>query len=118
MWKTSRMHTVYKKGDSTDKSNYRPLQMLSIPSKILKATVFRNIDNFINENGLSNENQWALIKGRSTEGLLTHLTDKWKIAPDNGNVEGVVFIDFKKAFDCVSSPRLQWLYTGVDKRLS
>ena len=118
LWKTSRMHTVYKKGDSTDKSNYRPLQMLSIPSKILKATVCRNIDNFINENGLSNENQWALIKGRSTEGLLTHLTDKWKIAPDNGNVEGVVFIDFKKAFDCVSSPRLQWLYTGVDKRLS
>ena len=102
LWKTSRMHTVYKKGDSTDKSNYRPLQMLSIPSNILKATVFRNIDNFINENGLSNENQWALIKGRSTEGLLTHLTDKWKIAPDNGNVEGVVFIDFKKAFDCVS----------------
>ena len=98
MWKTSRMHTVYKKGDSTDKSNYRPLQMLSIPSKILKATVCRNID----ENGLSNKNQWGLIKGRSTEGLLTHLTEKWKIALDNGNVVGVVFIDFKKAFDCVS----------------
>ena len=102
LWKTSRMHTVYKKGDSTDKSNYRPLQMLSIPSKILKATVCRNIDNFINENGLSNENQWGLIKGRSTEGLLTHLKEKWKIALDNGNVVGVVFIDFKKAFDCVS----------------
>ena len=27
---------------------------------------------------------------------------KWKIALDNGNVVGVVFIDFKKAFDCVS----------------
>jgi len=59
LWKTSRMHTVYKKGDSTDKSNYRPLQMLSIPSKILKATVCQNIDNFINDNGLSNENQWG-----------------------------------------------------------
>ena len=65
LWKTSRMHTVYKKGDSTDKSNYRPLRMLSIPSKILKATVCRNIDNFINENGLSNENQstkgWSFV---------------------------------------------------------
>ena len=101
-WKTSRMHTVFKKGDSTDKSNYRPLQMLSIPSKILEATVCRNIDSFISENGLSNENQWGFIKGRSTEGLLTHLTEKWKIALDNGNVVGVVYIDFKKAFDCVS----------------
>ena len=102
LWKTSRMHTVYKKGDSTDKSNYRPLQVLRIPSKILKATVCRNIDNFINENGLSNKNQWGLIKGRSTEGPLTHLKEKWKIALDKGNVVGVVFIDFKKAFDCVS----------------
>ena len=102
LWKTSRMYTVYKKGNSTDKSNYRPLQVLRIPSKILKATVCRNIDNFINKNGLSNKNQWGLIKGRSTEGLLTHLKEKWKIALDNGNVVGVVFIDFKKAFDCVS----------------
>ena len=29
---------------------------------------------------ISNENQWGFIKGRSTEGLLTHLTEKWKIA--------------------------------------
>ena len=33
---------------------------------------------------------------------MTHLTEKWKIALDNGNIVGVVFIDFKKAFDCVS----------------
>ena len=44
----------------------------------------------------------GIYKGKSTEGLLTYLTEKWKIALDNGNVVGVVFIDFKKAFDCVS----------------
>ena len=93
---------VYKKGGYMDKSNYRPLQMLSIPSKILKATVCRNIDNFIDENDLSNKNQWGLIKRRWTEGLLTHLTEKWKIELNNGNVVGILFIDFKKAFDCVS----------------
>ena len=95
-WKISWMHTVFKKGDSTYKSNYRPLQMLSIPSKILEATVCRNIDSFTNECGLCNENQWGFIKGKSTEGLLTYLTEKWKIGLDDGNVVGVVFIDFKK----------------------
>ena len=85
--------------------------MLSIPSKILKATVCRNIDNFINEIGLSNENQWWLIKRRSTEGLLTHLTEKWKIALDNENVVGIVFIDFKKAFDCVSHSSIPGLFS-------
>ena len=28
--------------------------------------------------------------------------EKWKTALDNGNIVSVVFIDFKKAFDCVS----------------
>ena len=36
------------------------------------------------------------------EGLSTHLMEKWKIALTNGNVVSVTFIDFKKAFDCVS----------------
>ena len=101
-WKISRMHTVFKKVDSTDKSNYRPLHMLSIPSKILEATVCRNIDSFTSGCGLCNKNQWGFVKGKSTEGLLTYLTERWKIALDNGNVVGVVFIDFKKAFNCVS----------------
>ena len=57
---------------------------------------------FLIENGLSNENQWEFIKGRSTEGLLTHLAERWKIALDNGSVVAVVFIAFKRAFDCVS----------------
>ena len=55
--KTSRMHAVFKKGDSMDKSKCRPLQILSIPSKILETTMCQTINSFINENGLSNENQ-------------------------------------------------------------
>ena len=100
---------LFKNGDSTDKSNYRPLQTLSIPSKILEATVCRNIDNFINECGLCNENQWGFITGKSTERLLTYLTEKWKIALDNGNLVGVVFIDLKKKH-CVS-------YSTLDLKL-
>ena len=76
--------------------------MLSIPSKILEATVYRNIDSFTNECGLCNEKRWGFVKGKSTEGPLTYLTERWKIARDNRNVVGVVFIDFKIAFDCVS----------------
>ena len=80
-------------------------------------------NSFINENDLLVENQWGFIKGKSTESLLTFLTEKWKMELDNGNIVGVVFIDFKKAFDCVShscfdlklqamgfnGPALEWL---------
>lgn len=83
-WKTSRMHTVYKKGDSLDRGNYRPLQMLSLPSKLLESTVCGNIDKFVQENRLSHQNQWGFVQGKSTEGLLTYLTETWKKALDNG----------------------------------
>lgn len=66
----------------------------------------------------------GFIKGRSTEGLLTHPTEQWKIALCNGNVVGVVFIDFKKHLSVsqtqykASNPALQWLCTEMDMRLS
>ena len=33
-WKTSRMLTTHKKGNQSERGNYRPLQMLSLPSKL------------------------------------------------------------------------------------
>ena len=91
-WKISRMHTIYKKGDTSDKGNYRPLQMLSVPSKILEATVCKGLDNFISDTGLLSNNQWGFRPGRSTESLLVYLIETWKQALDNGQVVGVVII--------------------------
>ena len=38
----------------------------------------------------------------STETLLLYLTETWKAALDTNRVVGVIFIDFKKAFDTVN----------------
>ena len=46
--------------------------------------------------------QWAFKKGKSTELLLTHLTESWRYAVESKRVVGVVFVDFMKAFDMVS----------------
>ena len=46
--------------------------------------------------------QWGFRGGRSTEGLLIHLTETWKQTLDNSQVVGAVYIDFQKAFDTVS----------------
>ena len=51
-WKISRMHTIYKKGNASDRGNYRPLQMLSVPSKLLESIVCKGLDEFIADTGL------------------------------------------------------------------
>ena len=38
-WKKARLIPVYKKNDETDMNNYRPISLLSVPSKILESCV-------------------------------------------------------------------------------
>ena len=52
-------------------------------------------------NGILTDRQWGFRRGYSTESLLLHLTESWGSALDRGHKVGVLFIDFRKAFDCV-----------------
>ena len=101
-WKRARICAVHKKDDKQDKNNYRPLSMLSIPSKIMESCAADDIKEHILQNGLVNDKQWAYKKGRSSELLLIHLTEIWRYAVESKRVVGVVFVDFMKAFDTVS----------------
>ena len=83
-------------------SNFRPISLLSIPGKILEDIISDSIDNHIEAQDLLSDNQWGFCKNHSTEGLLLHLTDTWKWALDENLKVGVLFIDFRKAFDSVN----------------
>lgn len=59
-WKTARLTPVYKKDDETDCCNYRPISLLSVPSKILKSVVNDTIVRHVYKaNNLVTDNQWA-----------------------------------------------------------
>ena len=83
------------------------------PSKLLEAIVCEGLDQFISDTGLLSNNQWNVRAGRSTEGLLIHLTETWKQALDNRLVVGVVYIDFQKAFDTVSHTILRYKLEAI-----
>jgi len=86
---------------------YRPLSLLSVPSKILESCVADALTKHVLlDNRLVTNKQWAYRKGYSTELLLAHLTETWRRAIDSKQVVGVVFIDFQKAFDSVSHTTL------------
>ncbi|KAL9982072.1 hypothetical protein ACROYT_G010864 [Oculina patagonica] len=102
-WKIARLNPVFKKDDETEIGNYRPISLLSVPSKILESCVADAlVKHVLLDNRLLTNNQWAYRKGYSTELLLAHLTETWRRVIDSKKVVGVVFIDFQKAFDSVS----------------
>lgn len=69
--------------------------------------VSTSLDLHIKSLGLLSDNQWGFRENYSTEGLLLHLTEIWKETLDNGLKVGIVFIDFRKAFDSVNHTILQ-----------
>ena len=98
-WKIGKLKPVHKQGERAERGNYRPLTMLSIPSKISESVIYDGMEKQIDRT--RHRNQWAYSKGKSTESALLYLTETWKRHMSEGEVVGVLFIDFRKAFDCV-----------------
>ena len=64
-------------------------------SKLPEGQVCKITDPRLEDNKILNENQWGFRKRKSTQGLLLNLTKNWKQALDEGNVMGVLFVDFR-----------------------
>ena len=66
-WKIARVSAAFQKGWEEDRTCYRPLSMLSIPSKLMESYVASNITNHMVTQNLLVDRQWAYRKGKSTE---------------------------------------------------
>lgn len=69
-------------------------------------------DHTENNPSLLTSRQWAYKKNHSTEHLILNMTGKWRTAAD-GKVVGIVFIDFKKAFDSIPHHQLLFKLQGT-----
>ncbi|XP_029207553.1 uncharacterized protein LOC114971183 [Acropora millepora] len=98
-WKIPRLTPIYKKDDETERGNYRPVSLLSIPSKIMESIVNDAlVKHVLRDNNLVSNRQWAYRPGHSTEYLMIHLTETWRTVIDCGKFVAVAFIAFQKSF--------------------
>ena len=100
-WKNAKVKCIHKKGNTLDCGNYRPISLLSLPSKVLEDIVCSQIETHLTEQNLITDHQWGFRKGRSPEYHLLNLTETWRKSLDTGLIIGVIFLDFSKAFDSV-----------------
>lgn len=95
-----------KKGSRTNPLNYRPVSLTSIVSKILEHIISHNINSFLDTNSLFTDTQHGFRKkhGCDTQ-LITTVTDLIDSFDKNLPTD-VIVLDFSKAFDVVSHPKL------------
>ena len=61
-WKKAKVTPIYKDGDKSDVSNYRPISVLPILSKILERAVHDQMYNYLTRNNILNQCQSGFQK--------------------------------------------------------
>ena len=100
-WKRALIQPVPKKGDPSQPSNYRPISLTSVLSKVFESILNRKIWKHLNSSNLISDRQYGFRKERSTGDLLSLLSDSWSSALRGFGESFAVALDISKAFDRV-----------------
>lgn len=105
--KIARVVPVFKKGDQSLHSNYRPVSVLPCFSKIFEKIMSTRLLEYLNTNSLLTEHQYGFRPRYSTELAIQQLCQHIYDTIDNKKFQITVFCDITKAFDTISHPILQ-----------
>ena len=106
-WLTSTVITLFKKGNRNSVSNYRPISLTSSCCKVMSIIHDSlSLSHYLLSNNLLTDCQHGFIKFRSTLTNLLSCLRHWLSSLDSGRSTEVIYIDFAKAFDSVSHPKL------------
>ena len=100
-WKMAHVIPVYKKGDKSAVSNYRPVSLLSCCGKLFERLVFKHMYNFFHDNNLLYKYQSGFLPRHSTVFQLIDIYHHICQSFDNRQLSCMVFCDISKAFDRV-----------------
>ena len=100
-WKLARVNPIPKQGSKSDPSNYRPISLLPVISKLMEKHIQKCLLKHLQEHSPISDNQWGFSKGKSTTGALLTAVDNWHRSLESGNDVCAVFFDLRKAFDSV-----------------
>ena len=91
--------TYKNKGENTDKTNYRPISILSNISKIYERIMYEQIEDYFND--ILSKYQCGFRKGHNAQNCLLLMIEKIRMIRDNKGAFAAVLTDLLKAFDCI-----------------
>lgn len=100
-WKEAVVKPLYKGGDSDLPSNFRPISLLPILSKILEKAVAKQLVSYLESNNLFSINQYGYRQHLSTELALLKLVEDMYESIEDGELSLLTLLDLSKAFDTV-----------------
>jgi len=101
-WKIANIIAIHKANDKKDPSNYRPISLTSVVSKMLEHILVSHIMYYLTSNGILSGRQFGFREGGSCElAMVDFLHSVTRGIDCTGQVDAI-FLDFCKAFDKVN----------------
>ena len=100
--KIGRVIQIFKSGNKTDPSNYRPISTLPYISKIFEMCLSVRLVDYFEKFSLLTEFQFGFRRKRSTADAVLQYCNIVYNSFENKKILGSIYVDYKKAFDVVS----------------
>jgi len=100
--KFSEVTPLFKKGDITEFSNYRPISLLTSFPKIIEKIIYKRLYSYLNGNNVLVDDQYGFREKLSTKMATYTLLNNVLSSLDRRNLVGGLFCDLQKASDCVN----------------
>ncbi len=105
-WRSANITPIFKKGDRTQPSNYRPLSLTSICCNVMERIIHSNVMDHLDEHDILCDHQHGFRQNRSCESQLILTTTDFAKSLNKGQQTDAIIMDFSKAFDVVAHRRL------------
>ena len=100
--KTAKVIPLHKGGSVLVVSNYRPISIPPILSKIFERLSYNRLTEFIDKHNILKQNQFGFQKNKSTELAVASIVSQIAEARSKKESSYCIFLDFAKAFDTVN----------------
>ena len=112
-WCTANITPIFKKGERYKASNYRPVSLTCICSKLIEHIIVSQLLDHFDQHSILSDRQHGFRSQRSCESQLISLTQELHEKLEKKSQVKMIVLDFSKAFDKVPHKRLMkklWNY--------
>jgi retron-type reverse transcriptase len=102
LWKTALVVPIPKSSGPAQVSDFRPISILPVLSKVMEKLLFDQMLEHLNTNNMLSEFQSGFRRSHSTATALTKILDDIHLAVEVDGFSVAVLLDFTKAFDSMS----------------
>ena len=100
-WKVAVVLPLHKSGVDDEVNNYRPISFLSTIARLFERLMYGQLYSYLQRYEIINIRQSGFRSLHSTITALLDMTNQWCLDIDRGLMNGVIFLDLKKAFDTI-----------------